>query len=249
MEKYTEGMIPLEECFDKARFGNKSRNLAILAKAGLKIPSGFVIPSDYLSNNLSISIENASEDELLSIVPKNPFQGREGIVRSSSCLEDMGNFSGAGMYYSGRYNNENYASQLLRVWRSPYSNSVKVIKSKLGLPIEENIAVIAMEYVKAKLGGVLFTKHPSFKEMVLELSENGSSGVTSGQDKVSLFELPRDIKQNPIFEEIYTDAQHIENLFGSPQDIELLLTDKEVIYLQSRPVVFKKHILVPPKII
>jgi hypothetical protein len=64
---------------------------------------------------------------------------------------------------------------------------------------------------------------------------------TDGRSDHESYELPKDKGINPAFQQLYIESQRIEKLFGCPQDIEFLIRNDKIIYLQSRPIVFKKH--------
>ncbi len=235
-------MMGLNACLDRRLYGNKAFNLAILIREGFMVPPGKVIPSDYIKKTINKSSLEASEEELLKIVPEDPFK-TELVVRSSSVQEDTLVHSAAGLYYSSKCNKDNYTREVVKVWKSPHSLSAVNFKKRYSLSLEEDIAVIIMPYILADKGGVLFTKHPSFKNMVLELSNFGSSGVTSGEDKGRPYGLPEDIGNNQLFKKLFEDSEKIEKIFDCPQDIEFLFLKKDIIYLQSRPIIFKKHIM------
>lgn len=236
-------LVKLSESLDPILYGNKASVLAKLIKLGLNVPRGLVVSSGYINYYLNKDYPEVCHEELINIIPPYPFPDEEIIIRSSSLYEDTRENPAAGLFFSGRCNINNYNETMIRAWESSNSPQVFAFKKRLKLPHQNFTALIIMPYISEVRGGVLFTKHPSSKDMIVNISSKGSEGVTSGYEDSETYYLPSELTDRAKFlYKLYNDARKIEDYFGYPQDIEFLLKDDQnVIYLQSRPIVFRRH--------
>ncbi|TDD31230.1 hypothetical protein E1287_27335, partial [Actinomadura sp. KC06] len=89
----TTHLIPLAQVTDPSRFGRKATTLARLARAGLPVPDGFVLPVDLTDEQADTMIPH-----LLSAL--TPLAPHGVIARSSAICEDGQRASFAGLYTS-----------------------------------------------------------------------------------------------------------------------------------------------------
>jgi pyruvate,water dikinase len=176
-------------------------------------------------------------------------------VRSSSNQEDLAKTSFAGLYDTFLNINglDNILDTMKKCWASLWSERALVYREKNNLcQSEATMSVIIQEMVNSKYAGVIFTKspyHENQNEIFLEYCEGVGERLVSGEitpyscqiDRSSLaihhWKTPqRKMLGDDDIRKLSKLAIKIEDLFGSPQDIEWAFDGKTIFFLQSRPI-------------
>lgn len=158
------------------------------------------------------------------------------IVRSSSPFEDSEKSSMAGLYLSiGDIENmETLQGVILNVWASAFYNRLDVHKP---------IGIIIQKYIKAEIGGVIFSKHPTKSDLYYgEVSLNGVEDVVTGKDNIA-FEVALDgdnyygpTELEPILHNLVKSVATISESMNCAIDIEWLIYENQLFILQVRPI-------------
>ncbi|MBN1668145.1 MAG: PEP/pyruvate-binding domain-containing protein [Anaerolineales bacterium] len=196
--------------------GNKALGLANLLRMGVNVPGGFVVTTavfqQYLEYNAldpSIPIENFEQDVerlartlLTGAIPlaceeaiKTSYTELQGritthpyvVVRSSSNLEDMQEFSFAGQYASflGVGDWAGLRVALRQCWASQYSYRAFEYFQSHHLPLHAGkMSVIVQQMIPAEKAGVMLTSDPISRNnqtVVIEANWGLGETVVSGQ--------------------------------------------------------------------
>ncbi len=218
-------------------FGGKAVNLGILSRAGFNVPKGVCISSDTEINDETITEAHTKFKEL----------GSNVSVRSSASVEDSKTNSFAGQFDSflNINNKEKLVESIKKVKESVKSNRVIAYQKEHADNV--NMGIIIQKMVHADFSGIIFTKDPIKKEHILiEIADGLGEDIVSGSVTPSNFFVD---DENSI---VKSDNQHevqvaliiklakiarkIENVYGTPQDIEFAVKDDEIFILQSRPI-------------
>ena len=187
------------------------------------------------------------------------------VVRSSSNAEDLENFSAAGIYESVNdiTSSENIFSAIKQVWASLVSARSVRLRQQSGISLDQSyMGVIIQEEVETQMGGVMVTTNPMDKNDFRNAYINVS--LKSVVDVVSGTELPMQYLYNSVEGGGYTlslgnvsedlTKERLEILqrmafagrlmqshfspdytFSHPVDIEWLVNDDSLYFLQLRP--------------
>ena len=236
----TTGCQPLASCWTRQDIGNKARRLGRLSsfQTGLfAVPGGVVLPA--------ASLFGAGES-ILSIW-SNRKPGVRWAVRSCGLAED-GDLSSM----AGRYETR------LGVAEEELDSAFREVAASFGSHEEvEGNAIIIQEMVDAELSGVLFTESP--ENSALSLGEYGpglAEKLVSGQMDPRQFTVGRysgevtlepasdhdegneSVDLGKLFQRLFVAGRLIEDLFGSPQDIEWAYdgSNDQLFIIQSRDI-------------
>lgn len=235
--------------FDCGTAGKKAATLHELARAGVPVPPGFVIP-DSLREHLA-----DSRAELLAAVES--IGGFPVAVRSSSHLEDLDSASFAGMYetYLDVASEDALMARIGDCFRSARSDRVRDYMARRRIdPEGAPFSVLVQRLVDSRCAGVFFTLHPiSGKEEqgLLEACSGHGERLVSGHVTPSRYVV--ELSSETILEtdlsdegalldadevgELVRAGVAIQALFGAPQDIEWAIDAQgELFILQSRPI-------------
>jgi rifampicin phosphotransferase len=97
---------------------------------------------------------------------KNELKSKPVFVRSSSNLEDLKNFSGAGLYFSAanQTNDRDIFTSVKKIWASLYNFEAFEARRHFGVDQAHiYMAVIVQTGIDMDLGGVLITRNPYLK--------------------------------------------------------------------------------------
>ncbi len=137
-------------------------------------------------------------------------------------------------------NVQNIEDAILKVFESCNAERVRTYLSKRNINEDIKMGVLVQEQIIGKYSGVAFTREPvTFEDkVVIEYVEGPAWDLVSG--KVS---PKREILDQPkgMFADLWNICKDIEQFFGTPQDIEWILSDKFYI-VQSRPITTEKKI-------
>ena len=220
--------------------GNKAARLGIMTQAGLPVPGGFVLTAEMLDNGEDEF--NFTAREAVDVEAAWKAAGLEkAAVRSSGLNEDGSSKSYAGIFDS-----------VLNVDRDGLLDAVRKVRSSLsggrvssyGVESGERGGIVVQKMVAAEYAGVLFTEHPSETgSMLVELIEGLGEALVSGTATPSSFRFGRfsglalDEHCSPIdLAPLVELGAEIEELFGSPQDIEWAYHEGNFLILQARNV-------------
>lgn len=230
-------------CEAPALAGNKAATLAVLRRAGFKVPPGVVISVDALgkvSDELTPAVRGAltSVSELPGPAP--------WAVRSSSTAEDGAQASFAGQFETVlNVDADGLADAVLRCWQSALSDRVRVYAGAGG---SGSMAVLIQPMIAADSAGVAFTADPVSGrghvviEAVAGLGERLVSGAATPErwtvEETGSIEAPSVAtvldaeKARAIADLARRTAVH----FGRSQDIEWAISGDSLWLLQARPI-------------
>ena len=244
--------------------GAKAANLGEMAKAGFPVPDGFVLTVEaftrFISANgigasspvetvLAASLPEEVSNALLSAISQ--FDHVPLAVRSSGVAEDM-----AGASFAGQYETvldvrgiDAVIIAVKHCWASAFSSRVAAYKESRGVTGLPKMALLVQRMVVADASGVVFTANPvngnrdeTMVSAVRGLGERLVSGkaspdewIVKGTD-VTCQSAPENAVNSVQVLEIADLARRIEHHFGTPQDIEWAISDKQLFLLQARPI-------------
>jgi len=184
---------------------------------------------------------------------------RSYAVRSSATVEDAHDRSFAGQFQSilNVRGAEPLLGALESCWRSRFAERALAYQVRQRVPVGDvSMAVLVQEMVAADTSGVVFTADPltgmadrCVVEWVRGLGEMLVQG-TVRPERIVVAKTTRTVLASPASEAARAEhlasepnldrlihiAGQVEQLFGSPQDIEWAQKDGEVFLLQSRPI-------------
>lgn len=201
--------------------GAKTQQLVRLQEAGCAVPRFCAIPVEQMTDSAEAIAQTVQQQ--LSV--------DRYAVRSSAFCEDTQASSRAGRF-------------LTRLDVSPagLAQAITDVRedARAQLGSLEEFSLLVMEFIEPDRSGVIFTRHPTGgREMVLEWVNGRGDALVSGL--VTPERHVRYWKQGggypwPGAQALCVQAQHIEALFGFPQDIEWVMRGKECLIVQSRPI-------------
>lgn len=241
-------LFPLNDASLREKGGSKAKNLRFLLKKHYRVPGGFVLCYDALTEyrQKGTEILIAIEAELKKQI--NPEM--EYAVRSSASLEDQEGFSCAGAFESHLrvQGTEELLEAIKSVWQSLNTERLRSYCSQSGLDTKEiRMAVILQEMVEAQCSGVAFSKNPltGFSEIIIEAAEG------TGEDQVKEKKSPerwvekwgkwklrgdQGILEEKTALELTEAVRRLSKDFGRPVDVEWAYDGKELYFLQVRPI-------------
>ncbi len=217
MSKTGSGLIQLRDASSNPieSVGNKAYNLSIILTEA-RVPPGFVVPPD-------IELDETVLASAVSDI-KWPVS-----ARSSAPYEDT--------------EKKSYAGQFLTVM--DIDNSGDLVKAVQRVRTsgrdEEPIPVLVQHMVKGKLSGVIFTRNPIGKGILIEVVEGMGEGLVSGKVKPERYVLngrktEGKLLTSNMINKLNAAGLKIQNILGSPQDIEFTVRGKDIYIVQSRPI-------------
>ncbi len=230
----TAGLVSLDDpaAEASARTGNKAATLAMLRRAGFRVPPGVVVTADAALDTL------AKVTDLLGAGP--------WAVRSSSSVEDGQERSFAGQFETIlNVDTGGLSAAVIRCRRSGLADRVKGYAGEGGLG---SMGVLIQPMVLADAAGVAFSIDPvtgrrcSVIEAVAGLGERLVSGTATPErwtvDADGPIEVPSaaTVLETEQAQAIANLARKVEAHFGRPQDIEWAIAGRELWLLQARPV-------------
>lgn len=230
--------VSLAEATDARRVGGKARPLALAMAAGHRVPGGFVVAADAMSDAARV---RSTLVDALERLGGGPF-----AVRSSAVGED-----GRERSFAGQLETKlsvpagGVLAAVEACWAS--ANALRAVRygGDLGA-----VAVVVQRMVAADAAGVAFSADPHSGErgvVVIEAVPSLGHRLVSGEvdpeswrREGSRCERTRRGDAQALTEEqarrVAALAREMEKLFGAPQDVEWALADGELFLLQSRPI-------------
>lgn len=172
-------LIPLSDA-SFARCGGKAANLAVLIRAGVPVPDGFVVPFDTQTS------DDAAPAGLLECVTQVLARWGDSAVavRSSARNEDMTGASAAGQYESilGIREPHNVTQAITTGWASVRTSRVAAYWNRTGEATDSapDMAVLVQRLVDAEVSGVMFTPQTSSDATRIETSWGLGESIVGG---------------------------------------------------------------------
>ncbi len=234
------GIIPLKDTHALVNAGNKALRLSAMRKAGFSVPDGVVIPTPLIERMKTMGAGEKSQivNQVWSMVGQQP-----SAVRSSAAAEDGADKSFAGIFESILdVSDAGMADAIEQVASSFESVHSGHYDAQLSNAHQGNILIQRM--VEARYSGVLFTQSPQAPgQMLIELAEGTADDLVSGRVTPLMVQFGRYSRQqlddavSPIdLQPLLEMGQQIEELFGSPQDIEWAYGPNGFEIVQSRDI-------------
>ena len=227
--------------------GGKGGTLAQLYQDGYPVPDGFVIlPSAFMGDELTKDGWEQVQTALTHA--RNGAQETSFAVRSSALSEDSAQASFAGEFETvlDVRSDEMIREAIHTVRRSRLSRRVQAYSLAKGMDLEQEIAVVVQQLVRADISGILFTADPVTGSQ-MSMSGNYIYGLgdalVSGEVEPFTFTLSRPkgvyegpAELKPIAKKLYKMGKRLEKELGCAQDIEWCVADGKLYLLQSRPI-------------
>jgi phosphoenolpyruvate synthase/pyruvate phosphate dikinase len=187
------------------------------------------------------------------------------VVRSSSNAEDLEHFSAAGIYDSVNHvtTADKLFDSVKQVWASLLSPRSVRLRQEVGISLDDSyMGVVIQEQVHSRMGGVLVTTNPmarnDFRNVYLNLSRRSVVEIVSGTDQPMQYLYNtvegggRTLSIGSNKEDLpAADLTVLQNIamcgrllqshfspdytFGSPVDVEWLVGNDGIYFLQLRP--------------
>lgn len=201
---------------DAAWAGGKAAALGELARAGFRVPDGFVVPAS--------GCEHEALDAFRAL--GSPLVA----VRSSAASEDGRTASWAGQFET--FLGVDGAGLLDAIARCRASGGGKRAAA-YGGGAPQRVAVVVQAMVPADAAGVAFSVDPvsGARRVVIEAVRGLGDALVSGRvhpdpDAIGVAQT----------EEIVETVRRIESCFGYPVDVEWAIADGVLYVLQARPI-------------
>jgi len=143
-----------------ALVGGKGSSLGALIRAGLPVPPGFVISTNYYRAFHHVGIPESAREAIL--VATRELGNSRVAVRSSAIAEDSKNTSWAGQFDTVLNVTEaNVITAIEKCWASAQSQRVMDYAAQNNIPDDElSLAVVVQAMVDSEISGVVFTQNP-----------------------------------------------------------------------------------------
>jgi phosphohistidine swiveling domain-containing protein len=229
-------------------------------------PGFCVLTDAYVRHRASPQTSKAPDEALRTQLQHAREQLGNGplAVRSSSVAEDGSQASFAGQQETilGVVGEAALLESLVRCWTSLHSQRATAYRDRQGKE-DQAIAVIVQRLVPAEVSGVLFTRDPldpGSEDLLIEASRGLGDRVVSGKvdpDRFRIHRQTREVRErhqgsregnasppehdgfcldDHQLRELADLGQRVEELFGSPRDIEWAWAEGQFWLLQARPI-------------
>jgi len=196
--------------------------------------------------SLPVPIRNAINKEFQTI------SYSQVSVRSSANVEDAGNTAFAGVYHSIlNVDHQDVENAIVECWAQAFSYEALTHAMRNGIdPSQCRVALLIQDMVEADFAGVIFTEEPSghkpdqgnlafvkgLGDSLMDGSQDGYSATFSRHNNI--IDGQFECKNVPLglLQELVNTALQIEEELGHPQDIEWAIKDKQLFFLQTRPI-------------
>jgi rifampicin phosphotransferase len=231
------GVVPLRDAMSRDQFGGKAASLAVLVRAGLPVPDGFVL--DHGTVQTIPVTRNGELVERLSDALARLSAGHGAVaVRSSATVEDGHDHSYGGVFVP-KLNVPKQVHAVVSTVRelhnavtNPRTLSYQDCAGLVDEPIK--LAVIVQTMVDARVSGVLFTDVAQdgttglLVEAVSGLGESLVSGCVRPQRYRVVAEQAHRVDREPAADLLTTQdiqglaslAASVKKVFPRPQDVE-----------------------------
>jgi len=215
--------------------GRKAERLALMMRKGLPVPEGFVIPNALFSEDGRLS---SSEHAMVETFRKQ-LRLESMAVRSSGLSEDGENQSYAGQFDTLlNVKTDGIGEAITQVYKTLHGD----LAASYGNGEQMGGGVIVQNMVDADYAGILFTEHPMDSGATLvEMTQGLGDKLATGIEAPDSFtfgrwsRLPLDAEEPPMdLAPLLELGMRIEQMFGSPQDIEWAYKEGRFHILQAR---------------
>jgi phosphohistidine swiveling domain-containing protein len=221
--------------------GGKAAGLARMIKAGERVPAGFCVTTTAYRAGVIPEAELVQAYERLG--------GGAVAVRSSATAEDLPDASFAGQQdtFLGVAGAAALIDAVRKCWDSLHTARAIAYRGTRQID-EAQMAVLVQRMIDPSVAGVLFTANPITgrrTEMVVDAAPGLGTAVVDGSVVPEHYILNQDPPAVPKggclnaeqLRDLHAAGQRLQELFGSPQDIEWALDrDGSLWLLQSRPI-------------
>ena len=230
--------IITDKNFESEKIGKKAKNLFILKKEGINVPSLFCIKSnDYLENKID------------KYVDENFKQDVKFAIRSSSSVEDSDKLSFAGQFDTYLNVDRKDLKEVIEKCRNPQSKNSLAVYTNGRNKIEIN--VIVQEMVNSQKSGVIFTSNPQgiLNETVIVVGKGIGKNIVEDKiattsyyynrtDNIYYYEKQEGaiILTSDEVDELIENVKKIEKIFGKMLDIEFAISNSKIYILQVRKI-------------
>lgn len=193
-------------------------------------------------------------EQIWKLIPKKIKNTSSLAIRSSANVEDGTKFSFAGQFetYLDITTIENFKEAVLKCFLSKYAPIVTSYCKRNEIAISSiQVNVIVQEFIQSDYSGVCFTVNPltgEDTEMIIEsvkgIGENLVQGIVTPSSyhfdwyKNKIKEVNKTEENNLSEKNLFLlkdECLKIQQLYGTPQDIEWVIKDNELYIVQSRP--------------
>ena len=238
-------ITPLDNLVNANLYGAKAAHLSKMKRAGFPVPDGFVISAAAF---VSFFIEKSDMAGLIAEIRSEVERvgAKKYMVRSSAIGEDSDENSFAGQLDSFISSSEESAiiSHLQKCWASYNKENVRVYEKHSGRKLK-GMGVIIQQLIEPDFAGVIFTRsHLKEGQLLVEFVEGHAEKLVSGESTPKSFhysskESFHEKDYLPELKKGLAIAEQIEQLYGSPTDIEWAIKDGVFYVVQARPITSK----------
>ncbi len=232
MSNYVQPFDQVKEA-DASIVGGKAANLAKLIQNGLPVPKGFAVGLSAFTDESKLS-DDAKQHIKQQLSPNKLY-----AVRSSALAEDAEGASWAGQFETFLNTKLEDVIEKIEECHNSAKSRAKSYADDKGTT-NFDIAVAVQEMLKPEYAGVLFTKDPlSGKDLLVTeyVAGLGEELVSGRADPKKVILSSDEAKQAPFdTAQLAELATKVEQLFGTPQDIEWVWADNKIWLVQARPI-------------
>ncbi len=238
-------ITPLDNLLDANLYGAKAAHLSKMKRAGFPVPDGFVISAAAF---VSFFIEKSDMSGLIAEIKSEVERvgAEKYMVRSSAIGEDSDEHSFAGQLDSFISSSEEseIIFHLQKCWASYNKENVRVYEKHSGRKLK-GMGVIIQQLIEPDFAGVIFTRsHLKEGQLLVEFVEGHAEKLVSGESNPKSFhysskESFHEKNYLPELKKGLAVAEQIEQLYGSPTDIEWAIKDGFFYVVQARPITSK----------
>lgn len=213
--------------------GKKTLSLQKMEKAGFNVPQLLGVTVDEIV--AVFDGEKIDDKKLKALADKirAELKCERYAVRSSALVEDNDQESLAGQFRTElNIKPEEIETAITKIINQAYD----YLKGDI-----EKFSIIIQKFIDADFSGVAFSRSPlGGREMVIEYHKGIGEKLVGGEirpEKISFYWHEANVKFDlPEYESLIDGVKKIEALFDYPQDIEWCVKDKELFFLQARPI-------------
>lgn len=243
---------------DISKAGGKGASLGEMTRAGINVPSGFVILADacrdFYQKEMpeSFIVEVMRAFDLLDV--------NRVAVRSSAIAEDSSTASWAGQLESYlNVSRKDVLDSVKKCWESVFTErAIEYAKEQSASEDDLVVAVVVQRMVDSKISGVMFSVNPVSKnhdEIMIEstfgLGEMLVQGMVTPDNFVidkNTFQILEENIQTKLIEYIFKDGKNIEADVDLARASKPTLNEEEIRSLAEQAIIIEKHYAKPQDI-
>lgn len=232
-------IVPLASAEDEAVLGGKAVGLGRALRAGLPVPAGFALGTDFVSR---VSAGDPAACEEVATLA-GALSGSLA-ARSSAIGEDGARASFAGQHLTrlGITSGSALVEAVRAVERSAHTPSALAYRARLGVSGAPRMGVVVQRVVPARVAGVMFTRNPvgGADEIVIEASWGLGEVVVAGRVVPDRFRvsprgaiLERTSGVKDVAVHLDDRGAPVETEVENPDAFRLCLSDEQLMTLAS----------------